>query len=193
MAAAAGAALHCPAPPPGSIRRHGAAGQRYARGAVRTRAGRRRSARREPLVLMPNPVLPDIRGCGAAGRGGAVLAEHHAANGYRAGPGSGAGGGAGTVVRCCSYAVPAIRPARCCRWTTCARPWSWPSAMTSSSPPMSVNAISTSKRPAPAPSLLQAAALAGDHAFQRCLVFHSLSKRSSVPGLRSGFVAGDAS
>jgi N-succinyldiaminopimelate aminotransferase len=27
---------------------------------------------------------------------------------------------------------------------------------------------------------------------QRCVVFHSLSKRSSVPGLRSGFVAGDA-
>jgi N-succinyldiaminopimelate aminotransferase len=27
--------------------------------------------------------------------------------------------------------------------------------------------------------------------FERCLVFHSLSKRSSVPGLRSGFVAGD--
>ncbi len=28
--------------------------------------------------------------------------------------------------------------------------------------------------------------------FRRCLVFHSLSKRSSAPGLRSGFVAGDA-
>src|SRR5690349_492057 len=28
--------------------------------------------------------------------------------------------------------------------------------------------------------------------FSRCVVFHSLSKRSNVPGLRSGFVAGDA-
>jgi N-succinyldiaminopimelate aminotransferase len=28
--------------------------------------------------------------------------------------------------------------------------------------------------------------------FRRCLVFHSLSKRSNAPGLRSGFVAGDA-
>lgn len=27
--------------------------------------------------------------------------------------------------------------------------------------------------------------------FRRCLVFHSLSKRSNLPGLRSGFVAGD--
>ncbi|MFM8518054.1 MAG: aminotransferase class I/II-fold pyridoxal phosphate-dependent enzyme, partial [Nevskiaceae bacterium] len=27
--------------------------------------------------------------------------------------------------------------------------------------------------------------------FERCIVFHSLSKRSSLPGLRSGFVAGD--
>ncbi len=28
--------------------------------------------------------------------------------------------------------------------------------------------------------------------FSRCVVFHSLSKRSNLPGLRSGFVAGDA-
>jgi N-succinyldiaminopimelate aminotransferase len=41
----------------------------------------------------------------------------------------------------------------------------------------------------PPPGLLQAAADRKD--FDRCLVFHSLSKRSSVPGLRSGFVAGD--
>jgi N-succinyldiaminopimelate aminotransferase len=43
----------------------------------------------------------------------------------------------------------------------------------------------------PPPSLLQAAIAQGHSAFQRCVVFHSLSKRSSVPGLRSGFVAGD--
>jgi N-succinyldiaminopimelate aminotransferase len=44
---------------------------------------------------------------------------------------------------------------------------------------------------APPPSLLQAALTTGRDSFQRCVVFHSLSKRSSVPGLRSGFVAGD--
>jgi N-succinyldiaminopimelate aminotransferase len=44
---------------------------------------------------------------------------------------------------------------------------------------------------APPPGLLQAAAAAGNDLFRRCVVFHSLSKRSSVPGLRSGFVAGD--
>jgi N-succinyldiaminopimelate aminotransferase len=43
----------------------------------------------------------------------------------------------------------------------------------------------------PPPSLLEAARLAGHSEFERCLVFHSLSKRSSVPGLRSGLVAGD--
>lgn len=44
----------------------------------------------------------------------------------------------------------------------------------------------------PPPGLLQAAA-AMDHAgYRNCLVFHSLSKRSNLPGLRSGFVAGDA-
>jgi len=46
---------------------------------------------------------------------------------------------------------------------------------------------------APPPSLLQAALANGHDTFQRCMVFHSLSKRSSVPGLRSGFVAGDPS
>ncbi len=45
---------------------------------------------------------------------------------------------------------------------------------------------------APPPSLLGAAWRAGRRSFERCLVFHSLSKRSNLPGLRSGFVAGDA-
>ena len=40
--------------------------------------------------------------------------------------------------------------------------------------------------------LLQACAKLGRHDFKRCVVFHSLSKRSNLPGLRSGFVAGDA-
>jgi len=40
--------------------------------------------------------------------------------------------------------------------------------------------------------LLQAAATMGNHDYRRCVVFHSLSKRSNLPGLRSGFVAGDA-
>jgi N-succinyldiaminopimelate aminotransferase len=43
----------------------------------------------------------------------------------------------------------------------------------------------------PPPSLLEAALANGHDSFERCVVFHSLSKRSSVPGLRSGFVAGD--
>lgn len=40
--------------------------------------------------------------------------------------------------------------------------------------------------------LLQAANAMGLDSFERCLAFHSLSKRSNLPGLRSGFVAGDA-
>lgn len=44
----------------------------------------------------------------------------------------------------------------------------------------------------PPPGLLQACAESGRADFARCLVFHSLSKRSNLPGLRSGFVAGDA-
>ena len=45
---------------------------------------------------------------------------------------------------------------------------------------------------APPPGLLQACAALGDGDFRNCVVFHSLSKRSNLPGLRSGFVAGDA-
>jgi N-succinyldiaminopimelate aminotransferase len=44
----------------------------------------------------------------------------------------------------------------------------------------------------PPPGLLQACAELGRDDFRRCVVFHSLSKRSNLPGLRSGFVAGDA-
>ncbi|HMM85915.1 succinyldiaminopimelate transaminase [Azohydromonas sp.] len=39
---------------------------------------------------------------------------------------------------------------------------------------------------------LQAARALGRHGFERLVVFTSLSKRSNVPGMRSGFVAGDA-
>ncbi len=39
---------------------------------------------------------------------------------------------------------------------------------------------------------LEAAALCGREDFRRLIVFSSLSKRSNAPGLRSGFVAGDA-
>ncbi|WP_275288696.1 succinyldiaminopimelate transaminase [Halomonas elongata] len=45
---------------------------------------------------------------------------------------------------------------------------------------------------APPPGLLEACARLGRQDYRRCLVFHSLSKRSNLPGLRSGFVAGDA-
>ena len=45
----------------------------------------------------------------------------------------------------------------------------------------------------PPQGLLQAAHANGDDQYKRCLAFYSLSKRSNSPGLRSGFVAGDAS
>ena len=45
---------------------------------------------------------------------------------------------------------------------------------------------------APPPGLLQACASGDNPDYRNCVVFHSLSKRSNLPGLRSGFVAGDA-
>jgi N-succinyldiaminopimelate aminotransferase len=47
-----------------------------------------------------------------------------------------------------------------------------------------------SDQPKPS-SLLASSAAMGNCDFSRCVVFHSLSKRSNLPGLRSGFVAGD--
>lgn len=44
---------------------------------------------------------------------------------------------------------------------------------------------------APPPGLLEACQKMGDGNFSNCVIFHSLSKRSNLPGLRSGFVAGD--
>lgn len=44
----------------------------------------------------------------------------------------------------------------------------------------------------PPVGLLQVCAEIGRDDYRGCVVFHSLSKRSNLPGLRSGFVAGDA-
>lgn len=43
----------------------------------------------------------------------------------------------------------------------------------------------------PPVGLLEACAAIGRNDYRRCVVFHSLSKRSNLPGLRSGFIAGD--
>jgi N-succinyldiaminopimelate aminotransferase len=45
---------------------------------------------------------------------------------------------------------------------------------------------------APPLGLLEVCSNMGRDDFKNCIVFHSLSKRSNVPGMRSGFVAGDA-
>ncbi|MEA2072241.1 MAG: succinyldiaminopimelate transaminase [Campylobacterota bacterium] len=44
----------------------------------------------------------------------------------------------------------------------------------------------------PIPSLLEASVHVGNTTFKNTLVINSISKRSSAPGLRSGFIAGDA-
>lgn len=50
------------------------------------------------------------------------------------------------------------------------------------------NQIYFDERPS---SLLEAAISVGNNEFRNCLVLNSISKRSSAPGLRSGFIAGD--
>lgn len=50
------------------------------------------------------------------------------------------------------------------------------------------NQIHRGERPS---SLLEAAISIGNKSFKNCIVLNSISKRSSAPGLRSGFIAGD--
>jgi len=45
---------------------------------------------------------------------------------------------------------------------------------------------------APPPGLLQVASAMGRDDYRNCIAFNSLSKRSNIPGVRSGYVAGDA-
>lgn len=44
----------------------------------------------------------------------------------------------------------------------------------------------------PPVGLLEACAKMGRNDYKNCVVFHSLSKRSNLPGMRSGFIAGDS-
>ncbi|CAN5233279.1 succinyldiaminopimelate transaminase [soil metagenome] len=44
----------------------------------------------------------------------------------------------------------------------------------------------------PPVGLLEVCSAIGRDDYKRCIVFHSLSKRSNLPGMRSGFIAGDA-
>jgi len=44
----------------------------------------------------------------------------------------------------------------------------------------------------PPVGLLEICARIGRDDYKRCIVFHSLSKRSNLPGMRSGFIAGDS-
>ena len=44
----------------------------------------------------------------------------------------------------------------------------------------------------PPPGILEAACAMGRHDYKNCIAFNSLSKRSNLPGLRSGYAVGDA-
>ena len=76
------------------------------------------------------------------------------------------------------------------RWRTGSGCSSCPTATASSSPPTSATPRSTSTRPPL--GALQAARQLDATDFRSLVVFSSLSKRSNAPGMRSGFVAGDA-
>ena len=94
----------------------------------------------------------------------------------------------GGAARCCSCARPAIPPAPL-RSTTCsALALAERHDFVIASDECYGEIYLDEARPPPAAA---GGARQRSRGFERCVVFHSLSKRSSVPGLRSGFVAGD--
>ena len=146
--------------------------------------------RRDPLVLMPNPFYQIYEGAALLAGAGTHLLDTTPANGYVPD----------------LDAVPEDIWRRCQVLFLCS-----PANPTGKVLPLEVlrHALALAERydfiiaadecyadiyldeRRPPPGLLQACLAAGHGRFERCAVFHSLSKRSSVPGLRSGFVCGD--
>jgi N-succinyldiaminopimelate aminotransferase len=87
---------------------------------------------------------------------------------------------------------PATRPARCSASTNGGACSSCPTATASSSPATSAIRRSISTKPRRRWAAAGAARALGRDDYRNIVMFSSLSKRSNVPGLRSGFVAGDA-
>lgn len=146
--------------------------------------------RSEPLVLMPNPFYQIYEGAALLAGAGAHFLDTTAANGYTPD----------------LEAVPESIWRRCQVLFLCS-----PGNPTGKVLPLDFlrRALALAERygfivaadecyteiyldeRSPPPGLLEACLAAGHDRFERCVVFHSLSKRSSVPGLRSGFVCGD--
>jgi N-succinyldiaminopimelate aminotransferase len=146
--------------------------------------------RSEPLVLMPNPFYQIYEGAALLAGAGAHFLDATAANGYTPD----------------LDAVPESIWRRCQVLFLCS-----PGNPTGKVLPLEFlrRALALAERHdfivaadecyteiylderSPPPGLLEACLAAGHDRFERCVVFHSLSKRSSVPGLRSGFVCGN--
>jgi hypothetical protein len=148
--------------------------------------------RAAPGCCAPIPSIRSTRAGDPAGRRRAGLHQQHPGESLRLGfrvpcPPNRSGATSSSP----SSARPAIRPDACFRSTNgrvCSR---CPTVTASSSPPTSAIRRSTSTRRPPI-GALQARSALGREGYRNLVVFSSLSKRSNVPGMRSGFVAGDA-
>ena len=159
---------------------------------------------KEGLYLLPSLLVPSRGTAGRAdagpglcgllrrrghGRGRARSAAGHGRHRLPAGPRGHPGVHCSSAPRCSTCARRPTRKVPWPTWTICAGRCASPAGTASCWP--STNATASSGTRAPPPGALEAA-LAEDGCFDGVVVFHSLSKRSSAAGLRSGFVAGDA-
>ena len=150
------------------------------------------SGKSDSLVLLPNPFYQIYEGAALLGGASPMFLNTTAANGYqpdfRAVPES-------VWRRCellyvCSPGNPTGRllPAEDMRWLLeTAREFDFIIAADECYSELYLNEAQ------PPAGFAEVAASQGDSEYQQLVVFHSLSKRSNLPGLRSGFVAGDAS
>jgi N-succinyldiaminopimelate aminotransferase len=147
-------------------------------------------ARLHPAGRQPEPVLPDLRGRGLSRRRRAALPEYPAGQRLRVRLHGAERGRMAKRCSCSSSARRATRPARCCASSD----WQQLFALADRYGFVIASDECYSEiffdETEPPLGCLQAASLLG-RGDERLVMFSSLSKRSNVPGMRSGFVAGD--
>ena len=171
----------------------GAAGPRQPRGVVLVRADGHRCQSRRRNRCRSQSVLPDLRRRDAAGRRHAVLRQQSGCRRFRACDGATCRqtcGRARNLLYVCSPDNPTGRVMTQDEWQLSVRTRG--SARLRHRRRRVLLGESTSTKPGRRSARLPRRAPSDAIGYRRLLSFGSLSKRSNAPGLRSGYVAGDA-
>jgi len=140
----------------------------------------------EPLMIFPNPFYQIYEGAAKASRAGVVYLNLNAANGFQPEVDEAVLAEANLVILNSpnnpTSAVMGREEMK--KWVTLALKHNFVL--------LNDECYADLYLETPLPSMLNASIEAGNPTFKNILVINSISKRSSAPGLRSGFIAGDA-